>query len=97
MGAEVLSAFTGDPYFPGGMGTFTAEQNAYLHFEQGPSETTQLQWATYADAADEAGRSRLFGGIHVWADDLRGREMGFESGRGAWALARRYYEGTIDP
>ena len=49
------------------------------------------------DAADEAGRSRLFGGIHVRADDLRGREMGFEAGRGAWELARRYYEGTIDP
>ena len=37
-GAEVLTAFTGDAYFPGGMGTFTAPANDYLEFEQGPSE-----------------------------------------------------------
>lgn len=28
----------------------------YLEFERGPSETVTLQWATYYDAADQAGR-----------------------------------------
>ena len=39
-----------------------------------------LQWATYYDAADQAGISRLYGGIHVEADDLRGRVMGAQCG-----------------
>ena len=35
-----------------------------------------LQWNTLWDAAAEAGRSRLYGGIHIQDGDLRGREMG---------------------
>ena len=47
-------------------------------------------------AREEAGISRLYDGIHVWADDLRGRVVGSEAGRGAWVLAERYFDGTID-
>ena len=54
-----------------------------------------LQWATYQDAADQAGVSRLYGGIHVRADDLPGRVMGATVGQEAWALAERYYDGSI--
>ncbi len=35
-----------------------------------------LQWATYYDAADQAGISRLYGGIHIPADDFGGRQTG---------------------
>ncbi len=52
-----------------------------------------LQWATYFDAADQAGISRLYGGIHVRADDLAGRLMGSTCGRGAWELASRHFAG----
>lgn len=89
--AEVMAGLTGDVFFPGGMGTFTAHQNEYLEFEDGPSETVQLQWATYYDAADEAGISRLWGGIHPIADDLPGRVMGSVIGIRAWARAQEYY------
>ena len=44
-----------------------------------------------ADAADEAGLSRLYGGIHVWPDDLLGREMGAEIGLLAWEMAQTLY------
>ena len=54
-----------------------------------------LQWATYDDAADQAGISRLYGGIHIEADDLEGRTIGSTCGLEAWALAQRYYAGTI--
>ena len=94
-GAEVLTAMTGSEYFPGGLGEWTIPAGS-LEFEAGPDEDITLQWATYADAADEAGISRLYGGIHVWADDLRGRVVGAETGRGAWELARRYFDGSID-
>jgi hypothetical protein len=92
--AEVLAGVTGSPFFPGGLGTFTAPSNRFLTFEQGPSQTVQLQWATFFDASDQAGNSRLYGGIHVSADDLTGRKIGAQCGRAALALARQYFEGT---
>lgn len=93
-GAEVLSLFTGSTYFPGGLGTYTAPQNGYLTFEIGPSQTVQLQWARYYDAADEAGISRRFGGIHVEDDDRIGRQMGQVIGPKSYARAVQYYNGT---
>jgi hypothetical protein len=91
--AEVLAAATGSPFFPGGMETYIAPAKTFLKFEQGPSETVRLQWATYYDASDQAGTSRLWGGIHVGADDLTGRMIGAKCGRAAWALAQRYFDG----
>ncbi|MEO1061886.1 MAG: vanadium-dependent haloperoxidase [Actinomycetota bacterium] len=85
-GAEVLAEFTGSPFFPGGLSTWTVAEGALLH-EDGPTADVTLQWATYGDAADEAGRSRIFGGIHVAADDVAGRLMGAEVGRAAVAAA----------
>jgi hypothetical protein len=88
--AEVLTAFTGSEYFPGGLGEWTFEPGA-LEFEAGPDQALTLQWATYADAADQAGLSRLFGGIHISADDLAGRKVGFTCGRAAWERATLLY------
>ncbi len=93
--AEILTRITGSAYFPGGMGTFTAAQNEFLQFEQGPSVDVVLQWATYYDASDEAGISRLYGGIHVPADDGPGRVIGSKCGIGAWELAVKYFDGSI--
>jgi hypothetical protein len=91
--AEVLTAMTGSEYFPGGLGEWTIEAGD-LEFEAGPDEDVTLQWATFADAADQAGVSRLYDGIHVRADDLAGRVMGAEVGRQAFDLARTYYDPT---
>lgn len=78
-GAEVLAGFTGSDFFPGGVLTHEVPEGSLLH-EEGPSETFTLQWATYFDAADEAGRSRIWGGIHIRADDEAGRRLGSELG-----------------
>ena len=91
--AEVMTAMTGSEYFPGGLGSWTVPAGS-LVFEAGPSEDIELQWATYQDAADQAGISRLYGGIHVAVDDLNGRIMGSQCGKGAWAGATRYFEGN---
>lgn len=92
--AEVLTHMTGSPYFPGGMGTHTVEAGS-LEFEKGPSTEVTLQWATYYDAADQAGISRLYGGIHVAPDDGPGRIIGSQCGLDSWALAQQYYDGSI--
>jgi len=91
--AEVLAAYTGSPYFPGGEFTRTFAPG-YLKFEHGPSKPLTLQWATYYDAADQAGLSRLYGGIHIAADDFAGRRIGSTVGKQAYALAERYFSGT---
>ncbi len=93
--AEVLTAITGSPFFPGGMATYTSVSNTSLSFERGPSQTLQLQWGTYYDAADQAGISRLYGGIHVAVDDLTGRRVGSQCGIGVWNLARKYFDGSV--
>ena len=92
-GAEILTAITGSPYFPGGLGEWRVEAGE-LEFEAGPADDVVLQWATYADAADEAGISRLYGGIHVRADDLEGRIIGVEVGTNAWSRAEEFFEGV---
>jgi uncharacterized protein DUF6851 len=89
--AEVLAAITGTPFFPGGLGTFTATQDEYLTIENGPSQSIELQWATYFDAADQAGISRRFGGIHPYYDDYPSRITGSRIGRNAWAKAQELY------
>ena len=88
--AEVLTAFTGNAYFPGGMSGFTVTANEFLVFEEGPSVDMTLQWATYRDAADQCSLSRIWGGIHPPADDLPGRLMGAKIGPAAFALAQSH-------
>jgi hypothetical protein len=90
--AEVMAAFTADPYFPGGISHWTVPAGE-LVTEAGPSRDVTLQWATYFDAADQAGISRIFGGIHIRADDFGGRRIGSQCGQDAWALAERYFGG----
>jgi hypothetical protein len=91
--AEVMTAYTGSEYFPGGISGYTVAA-ASLKNEKGPTSDVRLEWATYYDAADQAGQSRLFGGIHIRADDLTGRVIGSQCGKDAWALAQRYYAGS---
>ena len=93
-GAEVLTAFTGSEYFPGGVSGYTIKAGS-LKFEKGPTTDIRLEWATYYDASDQAGQSRLWGGIHVQADDFIGRRIGSACGTAAWALAQRYFDGKV--
>ena len=93
--AEILTSITGSAYVPGGLGSFVAEQNNYLKFEQGPSQTVTLQWATWYDAADQAGQSRRWGGIHPVEDDHPARLIGSQVGKQAWTLTQKYFTGEV--
>jgi hypothetical protein len=89
--AEVLVRFTGSPYFPGGIARFDFAKNQFLKFESGPSSDLELQWATYYDASDQAGQSRIWGGIHILADDFGGRRMGSAIGADVYDKAHTYW------
>ncbi|MBL7826869.1 MAG: T9SS type A sorting domain-containing protein [Saprospiraceae bacterium] len=95
--AEVLTAFTGDPYFPGGLGVFHCPKNEYLVFEDGPSTDITLEWATYRDASDQCSLSRIYGGIHPPMDDIPGRLIGRQVGLDAFDYAHSYFEGKTPP
>ena len=92
-GAEVLTALTGSAFFPGGLGVEVIEENTFKA-EEGPTETIELQWATYYDAADQAGISRIYGGIHIPADDGPGRIIGAQVGQDAVAKSLTYFTGS---
>lgn len=94
--AEILTMFTGDEFFPGGIAEFYAPKDEFLVFENGPSMDIILQWATYRDASDQTSLSRIWGGIHPPADDIPGRKIGEQIGIDAFNLAERYFEGKVD-
>jgi len=91
--AEVMTLITGDEYFPGGLGEFTAKKDDFLVFEKGPSVDVKLQWATYRDASDQTSLSRIWGGIHPPADDVLGRIIGEKVGVDAYNFALPYFTG----
>jgi hypothetical protein len=90
--AEVLTALTGSPYFPGGLAIYTTTN---LATERGPSQPIELRYATYYDAADGAGLSRVWGGIHPNIDNVAGRRVGEQVGKSVWALVKRYWDGSV--
>ena len=59
-----------------------------------PAQPVTLSWPTFSAAADEAGISRLYGGIHFRNGDLEGRKLGRKVGAQAYALSRAYINGT---
>ena len=65
-------------------------------FEQGsvPAQDVTLSWATFKEAADQAGLSRRYGGIHFMQGDLEARETGLQAARNAWTKAQSYINGT---
>ena len=94
--SEVLTLITNDAFFPGGIGVFDVAQNDFLVFEQGPTESFSLQWATYRDASDQTSLSRIWGGIHPPIDDIRGRIIGDKIGKEAFNFASTFFSTSLN-
>jgi len=90
--AEVLKRITGTDDFGE---SFTAAPGSSL-IERGlaPSKPVTLSWRTFTEAADQAGMSRRYGGIHFERDDIVGRALGRSVGTEAWIKAMSYIDGT---
>lgn len=91
--AEILSSFTGSDVF----GYSYTEKAGTSIIDGGPATDVSLSWDTFSAAADEAGMSRRYGGIHFADGDLAGRAMGREVGSLAWSKALNYINGTSIP
>jgi membrane-associated phospholipid phosphatase len=91
--ATVLRLVTGSPYF-GATYTFSAGTST---IEPGitPARDIVLSWRTFDDAADQAGLSRRYGGIHFRQGDLESRHMGRSIGLLVWQRASAFFRGHM--
>lgn len=90
--ATVLARFTGSDAF--GASVTLAAGSSRVEPGQSPSRAVTLAWPTFTAAADEAGLSRRFGGIHFTEGDLAGRALGREVGARVWERATACWTGT---
>jgi hypothetical protein len=90
-GATILRLFTGSDVF-GDSVTFPPGSSK---IEPGltPSNPVTLRWKTFTDAANQAGISRRYGGIHFRAGDLTGRAVGRIVGYQAWNKSEALWSG----
>ncbi len=89
--AEILQLFTGsDIYgdsitFPVGSSRFEPDFT--------PMSPVTLSWTTFSEAADEAGISRCYGGIHYICGDIEGRKLGRQVGSEVWQRSQFFING----
>lgn len=60
-----------------------------------PAEPITFTWKTFADAANDAGISRRYGGIHFKDGDLQGRKLGKTIGQIVFKKAQQYFSGKV--
>jgi hypothetical protein len=58
-----------------------------------PANDVTLSWATFSEAANQAGRSRRYGGIHFEQGDLDAGATGRMAAQKVWEKAEAYWEG----
>jgi hypothetical protein len=86
--AEVLKNFTGSDTF--GNQVIVPAGSSRVQPGKVPANDVTLYWATFTEAADEAGISRRYGGIHFVQGDMVSREAGAKVGNYAWQKALNY-------
>jgi hypothetical protein len=91
-GFEVLRSFTGADT----LNLSVTIPKGQSRVEPGvtPAKDITLSWKTMQDAADQAGLSREFGGIHFRDGDLDGRALGVRIGAAVYQKAQTYFKGT---
>jgi VCPO second helical-bundle domain len=62
-----------------------------------PARGIVLNWDTFTSAADEAGMSGRYGGVHFRRADLAGRQLGRLVAAKVWSRAQSYFDGTAKP
>jgi len=90
-GAEILKLFTGSDKFGASVTIPAGSSNV----EPGltPQQDITLHWATFTIAANQAGISRRYGGIHFELADVVGRATGRLVADQAWIRALMYMRG----
>ncbi len=87
--AEILKKFTGSDFF-GHQHSFAAGAS---RVQPGvtPRTNVSLSWSTFSEAADEAGMSRRYGGIHFVDGDLDSRKYGRRIAKIVWHRVQHHF------
>jgi hypothetical protein len=89
---EVLRSFTGTDVI--NLSVTIPKGESRVESGAVPANDLTLSWRTMQNAADQAGLSREYGGIHFREGDLHGRALGAQVGKAVLAKAQRYFDGT---
>ena len=90
--AEVLRLVTGSGAF--GASYTVRAGSSFVEPGVAPSRNVTLTWATFEEAADQAGLSRQYGGLHFRDSDLAARAMGRKIATVVWEKALTYFTGA---
>ena len=91
--AEVLSSFCESRNY--GESVIVPKGGSKIEPGCTPAENVKLEWRTLEDAANQAGISRLYGGIHFNAGDKEGRKLGNKVGCAVWEKALQYFNAEL--
>jgi len=90
--ASILTSWTGSDHF--GYSVTIPAGSSKIEPGRTPARPVVFRWDTFSDAANQAGTSRRYGGIHFRRADLAGRMLGRVVAANAWAKAQSYFDGT---
>ncbi|HEV8318702.1 MAG TPA: hypothetical protein VGQ10_14905 [Vicinamibacterales bacterium] len=93
--AEILKRFTGSDIFRHGVVLAPGSSRIEPGFT--PRYPVVLYWPTFSAAAEQAGLSRRYGGIHFRDGDLEGRALGRRVATMVWEKAQRLFAGVDSP
>jgi hypothetical protein len=93
--AEVLRLVTGSDMF--GASYTVRAGSSFVEPGVAPSVSVTLNWATFEEAADQAGLSRQYAGLHFRDSDLSSRAMGRKIATVVWEKALSYFTGAARP
>ena len=93
--AEVLTDFTASGAF--GLSVTIPAGGSIVEPGAVPASPVTLSWKSYMEAADQAGISREYGGIHFDDGDYKARQAGRNLGLQAWYKAKTYFNGKAVP
>ncbi|HRO45277.1 DUF6851 domain-containing protein [Agriterribacter sp.] len=87
--ATILQYYTGSDQFGG----CTVIEKGCSAIEKGtvPTQDITLEWDTFTAAAEQAGKSGLYGGTHFSKGDRDGQKLGAEIGKCVWEKALFYF------
>ena len=89
--ARILALFAGSDHF--GESVTLPVGSSKIEPGLTPSKPVVFRWETFTEAADEAGMSRRYGGIHFKTADVIGRELGRMVADQVWVNVQGYFEG----
>lgn len=91
--ARIMELWTGSDHF--GDSVTVPAGSSKIEPGSTPTHPISLRWETFTEAANQAGISRRYGGIHFRAADIAGRQLGRTVALKVWSKAQSYFEGRV--